>query len=494
MSTELGRSNLIILVGVVFFTMFMNGLDSSITNVALPEMGTVFDVDIATVSWVSVIYLMVLACSLMVFAKIAADTGVKRVLPFGIAVFTIGSLMCAISPTYWFLIFSRAIQAIGGAALAATAPMVCTIYMPPSRLGFSLSILTVGTGFGYAIGPFVGGLIMEYSTWHLIFLINIPVGMLCVPLLMKALRDETVGRLVDFDYLGAGFLCTAIFMGILSLELLPHAGMWVFAVMSGISCSALLLLFILAEWGAENPLLNMKMLLHFDFIVLFLCLAGMNLAYTGATYLLPFFGEVYLDMSALEMGEYLLAGAMVTTILGIPIARLSDRRGRKVFCACAGMIMGLVFLLYYILADGMSRTALLILLLGIGLGWAFVGGPMGSRLVEHAREERNMASSLTNMAYNIGGVSGAALASLIFTTFSDSIGMDIFDVPDENFIAGFEPAMLFLALCALAVGALALIVKDRKRKVTIEPIFGEHRVEGELVIEDLPGPGRHHHI
>ena len=148
---------------VVFVATFMDGLDGSIVSVALPEIGEDLGVDTATSSWVTIIYMMILAGTLVMFARISADTGVRKVMAIGLAVFTAGSLFCGFSTSFWMLIAFRIIQAVGAAMMAAAGPMCCTEHLPPEKLAFGLSVVTIGSSLGFAVGPALGGLIVEYK-------------------------------------------------------------------------------------------------------------------------------------------------------------------------------------------------------------------------------------------------------------------------------------------------------------------------------------------
>lgn len=144
-----------------------------------------------------------------------------------------------------------------------------------------------------------------------------------------------------------------------------------------------------------------------------------NMAFSGALYLIPFFGEKVLGKTALEVGWFLLISPVVTTIIGMPVSAWSDRLGnRRMFCVLAGAFTAITFVLYAIFARDMTDPIFFIICVIDGLGWGFVGGPMASRLVESAGEERNMASALVNEAVFIGGAMGTALIAMLFTLCS----------------------------------------------------------------------------
>ena len=221
MSRILDRRHTAMMLTVVFFATFMDGIDGSIVTVALPDIGTDFGIDTATVSWVTITYMMILAGTLVLFARIAADTGIRKVMAAGLFIFTIGSLACGMSPSFEILIASRAGQAVGAGMMAATGPMCCTEHLPSHKLGFGLSIVTIGASLGFAIGPALGGIIVDFTTWHWIFLINVPLGLIVTPIILKAIPAEDME--LDnppIDYRGAAVLFVAIALVTFSVETL----------------------------------------------------------------------------------------------------------------------------------------------------------------------------------------------------------------------------------------------------------------------------------
>jgi EmrB/QacA subfamily drug resistance transporter len=457
-----GRHTAMMLI-VVFAATFMDGLDASIVNVVLPEIGSGFSVDTATVSWVSITYMMVLAGTLVAFARIAADIGVRKVMAVGLAVFTLGSLFCGLSFSFELLIVSRAVQAVGAAMMAASGPMCCTEHLPVAKLGFGLSIVTIGASFGFAIGPAIGGFIAEYTTWPWIFLINVPIGFLVAPLMLKAVPESSEkGGKIHLDVPGTVLLCSAIVLGTFAVETVSQSGMRTFTIIAAILCLALLILFVRAERGKERPLLRLGMFARSDFVAIFICLMMMNMAYMGLFYLLPFFGQICMGMSPLTVGTFLLISALITAAFGMPIGRMSDRKGRKWFCVTAGLVTAVAFGLLAIFAGNMTFGMFLVIMVPMGLGWAFVGGPMASRLVEHAGDERDMASSLTNEAYYVGGAIGTALAATLFTLFSGSGGINISDITSSMMLDGFVPTAVICTLMVIAVAVISFAVRDGK--------------------------------
>ncbi len=461
MQQMLDRGHTAMMLTVVFFATFMDGLDGSIVNVALPDIGASFDIDTATVSWTTIIYMMVLAGTLVAFARVAADRGVRKVMACGLLVFTAGSLMCGLSPSFPVLIAARAVQAVGAAMMAAAAPMSCTEHLPAHQLGFGLSIVTIGSSLGFAIGPAIGGIIVDYASWHWIFLINVPLGLAVTPVILKAIppKKERSGR-PEIDLRGAALLFCAITLVTFAIETLSYGSMRLYSAVSAVAGVALLVVFIKVEARTAKPLLKLSMFRDRGFASVFLCLMLINMVFMGMLYLVPFYGQICLGKSSTMIGLFLLVSAVITAVFGMPFAKWSDMTGRKQFCVSAGLFTAAGLGILALFTRNMNDFILLAAMTCMGLAWACVGGPMASRLVEHSGGERDMASSLTNEAYYVGGAVGTALCAVLFTAFSGTDGIDIKDVTASAFMAGFEVTIALAAVVGLVIAALSLAVKD----------------------------------
>lgn len=186
--------------------MLLDGLDGSIVNIVLPRIVESFDVDTGTVSWVIITYLLMMAGLILIMGKIAERGLLKCIFPGGILIFTIGSAFCGLSPGFEILLVSRIFQGIGAAMMAAIAPLLCVTYLPKQMLGMSLGAITMATSAGVAAGPAIGGFLTHYLSWHWVFLINIPIGLVVLPFALYIVpRDEPQVR-QPFDLTGAVML------------------------------------------------------------------------------------------------------------------------------------------------------------------------------------------------------------------------------------------------------------------------------------------------
>ena len=463
-TTLLDRKHTAMMLVVVAAATFMDGLDGSIVSIILPTVAEDMGVDTATSSWATIIYLLVLAALIIPFARISAQIGVRKILAAGLGIFAAGSLLCGLADNFPMLIAFRFIQAVGAAMMAAAAPMCCTEHLPLDRLGFGMSVVTIGASLGFALGPVVGGAISEFLTWHWVFFINIPFGLIGMTTILKAIpKDAEEGGKPVVDIKGSAVFCTAMVLGVLGVEILSYSDMEIYSALCLIACLALFMLFVRVEHSATVPLLKTSMFRNLGFTSVFACLMIINAAYMAIIYLIPFYGEVVLGKSPLGIGYFLLVSAAITAIVGMPIAKWSDTAGRRGFCIAAGIVVLGAFLIYGLAADDMSDMVLFAGVVLQGIGWGLVGGPMASRLVEHAGDERDMASSMMNEAYYVGGALGTAIAAMLFTITSGAEGIDITLIPAHMFIDGFVPVALLCAAMSAAVAVLSFLLKDDKR-------------------------------
>ena len=191
-----GRGQLLLLV-TIGFAMILDGLDGTIVNVALPEIAESYGIGTSGTSWV---------------------------LTFGFLVFVLGSFLCGISPSLGVLLASRAIQGVGAAMLAASATMLGVKFMPKERIGVALSLVVLGGSVGAALGPALGAVLTSIGSWHWIFFINVPLGLIAFFIARKAVPDDTGFDKSSFDLKGSVLLFIALVMGLYVVESLPSHG------------------------------------------------------------------------------------------------------------------------------------------------------------------------------------------------------------------------------------------------------------------------------
>jgi MFS family permease len=192
----------------IAFAAFMVMLDNYIVNISLPAISKSFNVGIDGVSWIVIVYLLILTSAIPFFGKLGDRVGLIKLFIAGYLVFISGSLLCGLSSSLYMLIFSRFVQAIGGAVLYTVPSAIITRFLPPEKRGYSFGILATAAAVGFAMGSPLGGLITANFGWQWVFLINIPIGISAIIIVLKKFPREKEISLIreKFDILGV-FYC-----------------------------------------------------------------------------------------------------------------------------------------------------------------------------------------------------------------------------------------------------------------------------------------------
>ena len=223
--TGTSGKTLTLLILSISLATFMAGLDGTIVNIALPTISESFQVSTSTVSWVATAYLLIMAGCVLVFGKVSDIIGFKKVFLAGFAIFTLGSLACGVLPDLFgsltWLIGSRIFQAIGGAMIDGDRAGHDHRLYPDVQKGKAMGIVMTMAALGTALGPTIGGFLTQYFSWHAIFFINIPVGIVAVLLGARVIPRDTGGKaLTGFDTAGLAL----VFVGLASLLFVVSEG------------------------------------------------------------------------------------------------------------------------------------------------------------------------------------------------------------------------------------------------------------------------------
>ncbi len=463
MRTEFGDRKTLLMLCTVSLVTLMCGLDGSVINIMLPTIAKDFDIDAAVASWITISYFVMMAGLLLIFAHSAKNGMVKKILLGGIVLFTLSSLSCGISTSFEMLLLSRFVQGAGAAMMASTAPMVCVRHLPAGKLALGLTFITIGSSLGFTIGPALGGFIIDVLSWHWIFLINLPIGLITISLLMYSVPKDSGHVKTKSDFLGAFLLLLSFLFGVLLLE-----GRALFDNLTevfGIAFVISLSLFIVVELKRENPILNVRVFKHHRFNAAYVSFILDNVGYMGLMYIVPFFMIVCLDLSYAVSGIILLIPSLITLFTCMPIARWSDEHGRWLPCLISITAIMLPCLIMFIFANSTSLVPLIVSVVLMGISWAFYGGPMMSRVIETVEgESREMASSLMNEGVYTGSVLGSTTFALMFSIGAGAGNVSLVDLEPSAFIEGMIVAMIFGTITGIIGMVLSALVKDKKKE------------------------------
>ena len=440
----------------------LDGLDASIVNVALPVIAYDFNIAIGDSSWITLVYVVALASLLLPLAKLAKNGMVKKIFFWGIVLFTGSSVACGISTDFVTLVMFRLIQGVGAALMTAAVPVLITTYLPSDRKGLGMGVLAVASGVSIVIGPSVGGLITYALSWHWIFLINIPFGIIAALLTFKILpSDEGYDRSKDPDFLnsiltifgiGAGMVCLQNIMG----EDLSYAAVAACGVIS------ILFLALMGRRMVKQPdyaLISPKLLKRRDFQILSIAFTMTCMVIMGTEYVLPYFLQIYGGYTVSHSGYLMSVASIFAILLSIPVGRWCDTRGCKVPSVLAG-VGRLAFCMIF--AAVVLPDDIMLLLLGLvvmGCSMAFAGTGLATALIHHADDEQQADAATFLLEVNYVAASlGVVLYSIVFQL---GMGMDTVEsVASEVLEDCFDMSML--VGCVLSVVAIicAVAVKN----------------------------------
>jgi EmrB/QacA subfamily drug resistance transporter len=429
---------------------FMGQLDASIVTVAFPSMQRSFHSSLASVTLVGLSYLVVLVVAVAAVGRLSDMVGRKLVYTYGFGVFAAGSALCAVAPSLLALDGARALQAIGAAMLQANSLAVLYLVLPKERLGKGLGIQGACQALGLALGPSIGGLLLAAGGWRLIFLANVPMGVLgvfaarlCLP------RSGDLTNAERFDWAGLALLVPAVAAPLTVLTLGSDWG-WSapqtrLLLVAGIAAAAG---FVGLERRAAHPLVDLSLLQKRGLTTGMTSALLSYLVLFGVMFAVPFFLEQGRHMSTGTAGLILTALPLSLGALAPFAGKLSDRLGSR-RPAVAGMVLTAIALvaLGVLTPTGWPLIACLALA-GGGLGM-FVAPNTASVMSSAPRGQAGVMSGLLNMTRGLGTAVGLALTGYVL---SSAAGHGVSSAAVDK---GFGPAVVMLGLLALLAAALA---------------------------------------
>ena len=331
---------------VVIFGLFMTILDGTIVNIAIPRLQNVFGVNLTSVQWVLTAYTLVQGVATPLTAYLSQRLGAKRLYLLALAGFTIGSVLCGLSFNLPMLIFFRIVQAATGAFLSPLAITLLWTEFPPEERGTALGALGVPILLAPALGPTIGGYIVTYLGWQLIFFVNLPIGILGIIMGIFFLRETIAERRTSFDL--PGFLCSAIGLASLLYGLSDAStDGWGSAKVLGFLALGviMLILFVIVELNTarreRQPLLDLRVFGSRSFSTSSIASIFVTFALYGGLFIIPIYLQNIRGLSAYQAGLLLLPQAFASMVSSVIGGRLVDRLGVR-----GVVIPGLVILAF----------------------------------------------------------------------------------------------------------------------------------------------------
>jgi EmrB/QacA subfamily drug resistance transporter len=458
--------------GLVSVGTFMTTLDSSIVNIALPSIARSFDTPISgLVEWVVIVYLVVIAATLLAFGRLADLVGRERIWVAGLAVFTVGSLLSGLAPTLTLMIGARAIQGLGASLIFAPALALIVDAFPLAQRGQALGLIALIVSLGVTAGPTIGGLIAESFDWRWIFFVNLPLGVVGLLIARYVFRFRRGGGTGRLDVPGAALLGVGLAALSLALSFGSEWG-WTSAALLATVVVGLAALgtAVVVERRQREPLVNVGELLSARLGLPLASFLFSIIALFAVGFLLPFYSEELRGFGPLGAG-LLLTPYSIALAVASPIAgRLADHgRGRWLPPIGLGMAAVGLFLLSLIgTATSPFEVGLWLAISGVGQG-LFIAPNTREVMNALPSEESGRASGLIATTRVVAqslsvAISGAVFAGLGGAAAGASLVTGGPPTADEiivqgTFLGAMHAALLVSGFMAAAGAAIALTAR-----------------------------------
>jgi DHA2 family multidrug resistance protein len=398
---------------------FMEVLDTSIANVALPHIAGSLSAGQDESTWVLTSYLVSNAIVLPLSGWLSSIIGRKNFYMGCVALFTVSSFLCGLAPNLATLIICRILQGAGGGGLQPSEQAILADTFPPAKRGMAFAVYGIAVVTAPAIGPTLGGWITDNFTWRWIFFINIPVGILSLLLTSRLIQDPPYFKRrklseTTIDYVGLGFVA----LGLGALQVVLDKGQredWFeshFILILSMIAAASLIFVVVWEWRHKDPIIDLHLFRDRTFGVSNLLMFMLGFALLGSTLLLPLFMQTLLGYSAEDAGLALMPGGfcimLLLPLVGFLLSRYSPRW--LLFFGLTVLSASLFHMTNFSLDIDFRTAATARMFQAVGMAFLFV--PINTAAYAFLpREKNNAASGLMNLARNIGGSVGISFVT-----------------------------------------------------------------------------------
>ena len=400
---------------VVIIGVFMSVLDTTIVNIAIPRLQTAFGADLHSVQFVSTAYLLTQGVVTPTTAFFANRFGIKRFYIAALLAFTAGSALCGLAWSLPILVFFRILQGLGGASLFPLSLSLLFQEFPPGERGRAMGVFGIPALLGPALGPTLGGYIVTFADWQLIFYINVPIGIIAILLAALLLRERPAEQRPSFDV--AGFICSAV--GLASIlyafsEVSTYGwGSTIVLSFLGVGVVALAL-FVIVELTITRrggaPLLDLRVFASRLYTMSTIAFILAIFTLFGGLFLLPVYLQSLRGLSAFQAGLVLLPQAFASAVSVLLGGRLVDRIGVRAVVIPGLLIVGLASwqLSFLTLSSPYWWLQVLLVLRGLSLG--LVNQPLLVSMMAQIRPQQlTQASSISTVTRSVASSFGVAI-------------------------------------------------------------------------------------
>jgi EmrB/QacA subfamily drug resistance transporter len=463
-ATELTYGRRMLILAICCMSLLIVGLDSTIVNVALPSIQRDLHASVSGLQWTIDAYTLVLASFLMLSGSTADRVGRRRTFQVGLAAFTVGSLLCSLAPGLGWLIAFRMIQALGGSMLNPVAMSIITnTFLDPKERAKAIGVWGGVVGISMALGPVVGGLLVESVGWRGIFWVNIPVGLAALVLAARFVPESRAPRARKVDPVGQILVIVTLATLVYGIIEGPAAG-WTSPRILACFCVAVagLVALIAYEPRRAEPLIDLRFFRSAPFSGATLIAICAFAALAGFLLLNTLYLQNVRGYSALQAGLFTVPMA-VMTIIGAPLSgRIVGTRGPRLPLIVAGVAITVSGIMLTRLTAGTSIAWLIAAYVVFGIGFGVVNAPITNTAVSGMpRAQAGVAAAVASTSRQVGGSLGVAI-----------IGSVVVSGLAGPFRTGFASAshagFWIMAACGGAVLALGLLTSGRWARGTAQ--------------------------
>jgi EmrB/QacA subfamily drug resistance transporter len=457
-----------VIVSIVFVaSLFMSIMDTTIVNVALPSLGREFRVPSTALDAVVVGYLINLATTIPASGWLGDRWGTKRVFLFALALFSVASALCGLAPSYPLLVGFRVVQGIGGGALTPVGVAILYRTFPPAERIQVSRILIIPTVVAPAVGPVLGGLLVDQLSWRWVFFVNVPIGMATLLfglLFLQEHREPAAGR---FDL--AGFLLAGIGLALVTYALSegPSAGWTSTSILSSALLGLLVLgVFTVVELRTREPMIDLRLFGNRLFRSANLVTMFSSAGFLGILFAAPLFLQEGRGASALTSGLTTFPEALGVVLSTQLVARLYPRVGPRRLMAAGLTGVAIMMSLLSLVGSDTSLWLMRVLMFLIGAGMAYAMQPAQvAAFATISSASTGRASALNNAQRQVGAALGVAVVSSVISAVGATrLSATGATVPN---LAAYHVAFFAAAMLELIAVSWALTIHDSDAAVTL---------------------------
>ena len=453
-------------LAVATFGAFMTPFDGSVVTLALPSIGRELGGDVVSLGWVATAYVLGLTICVIPFGRLADIRGRRLVYVLGVALFTLASALCGLAPSLTSLIATRFLQGVAAAMMAGNAIALLSEVFPANERGKALGINTAAVYVGLALGPSVGGILVEELGWRSVFYVNVPIGVFVIALALLKIQPETIEKRGErLDPVGIVTYGLALSMILLGLTFSEGGGpVWPRSLM--VAGFALLALFIFFETRVASPLLDVRLFRNAPFAFSTLTALLNYSSVFGVAFIMSLYLQLIPGFGAEQAGFILLAQPVMMAGFSPVGGWLSDRVEPRIVASIGMAVVSASIYALSRLGAASEWWDIAVRLMALGTGHAFFSSPnTNATMSSVAKRQYGVAAAILSTMRFTGQAISLAIATSVLAAQLGGAAVSAASgerIPVEAFMTGMRIALNILAgICA--AGVLTSLVRGTAR-------------------------------